>query len=314
MKPSLFTWLRRSSGNGKNSLTIFNFHNVLNHPLPVPDLSFMSVNTFRILLDAIVRSYTILPLGEGIDRLIGGRIRGPAAAVTFDDGLENFSTVVFPIVSAKRIPVACFLVTGMAETGGTIWYCRLHHAISATKTRELQWSGVSFDLSSVENRAKVSIALQGLLKSLPMLRLEPAVDTIVALLGMDPTAPLSSDSPFRFMEQSRIREIANSGLVEFGAHTHSHAILSLLTPEEQKEEIAGSIRTVRELTGQKADIFAYPNGRREDYNADTIAILRGNGVRAALTTERGRCGRHTPLMEMPRIWLSPETRAEEIAP
>jgi len=43
----------------------------------------------------------------------------------------------------------------------------------------------------------------------------------------------------------------NSGLIEFGAHTHSHAILTLLSSAEKLLEIEKSIEAVEVFTGKK---------------------------------------------------------------
>jgi peptidoglycan/xylan/chitin deacetylase (PgdA/CDA1 family) len=98
--------------------------------------------------------------------------------------------------------------------------------------------------------------------------------------------------------------MAVSGLIDFGAHGYSHAILSLLSPAEQEDEILRSLHAVRELTGQPCRFFAYPNGRRQDYNEETVRILDSHGVQAAVTTMSGFNDERTSLMELGRYEYS----------
>jgi peptidoglycan/xylan/chitin deacetylase (PgdA/CDA1 family) len=103
-----------------------------------------------------------------------------------------------------------------------------------------------------------------------------------------------------------MREMLHSGLVEFGAHTGSHAILSKLTPAEQRDEIGRSIREVSTVTGRPCHLFAYPNGTFEDYDGSTLAILREAGISVAVTAEKGSNDRATPPLELRRYAIGGE--------
>jgi peptidoglycan/xylan/chitin deacetylase (PgdA/CDA1 family) len=91
-----------------------------------------------------------------------------------------------------------------------------------------------------------------------------------------------------------------SGLFEFGAHTHSHPILGRLSFEECKNEIQMSVKQVEELSGRACRFFAYPFGGRGDYNQHSIDILRRLGICAAVTTQTGANDDKTPLLELRR--------------
>jgi peptidoglycan/xylan/chitin deacetylase (PgdA/CDA1 family) len=126
------------------------------------------------------------------------------------------------------------------------------------------------------------------------------VSEIIKLLGDDPIGPIELDSPFRMLTAQAVREMSQSGLVEFGAHTHTHPILSRLSTEECKNEIELSIRRVEEITGRVCRFFAYPFGGLEDYSQDAVDILRNLGVRAAVTTLSGPNDRNSPPLELHR--------------
>jgi peptidoglycan/xylan/chitin deacetylase (PgdA/CDA1 family) len=55
-----------------------------------------------------------------------------------------------------------------------------------------------------------------------------------------------------------VRDMAASGLVTIGSHTHTHALVDRLTPAEATAELDRSIELIGEHAGPRADHFAYP--------------------------------------------------------
>ncbi|MFU8858759.1 MAG: polysaccharide deacetylase family protein, partial [Deferrisomatales bacterium] len=84
----------------------------------------------------------------------------------------------------------------------------------------------------------------------------------------------------------QVREMAEAGM-EIGAHTVTHPVLSLLTPERQEQEIRESVETLERRLGVRPRCFAYPNGRAEDFDDTTVSLLRSQGLEAAYTTILG---------------------------
>ena len=71
--------------------------------------------------------------------------------------------------------------------------------------------------------------------------------------------------------------MADSELIEFGAHTHTHAILARLSTNQVRREITESLEAVRKLTGRPCILFSYPNGGPEDYDERALRILDEGG-------------------------------------
>ncbi len=65
----------------------------------------------------------------------------------------------------------------------------------------------------------------------------------------------------RPMAWSQIRDLARSGLVSVGAHTHSHVDLSAATPEVIQRELDASSAVFAQRLGLRPRHFAYPYGR-----------------------------------------------------
>lgn len=281
-------------------LVILLYHAIVTRPLAVPHWCFLDERTFRNQMRFLKARYLLLPLAEACERLYEGAIDRPAAVITFDDGYQNNYDVAFPILRALSIPATVFLTTGFIGAETTPWFCQLHQALIETSRSSLVWRSDRYELSGRQARSRALAALQAGLKRLPQPQLLDDLQAILDDLGADGARPLEPDSPFRMLGRDAIAVMSASGLVEFGAHTHSHAILSLLSAEQAATEIETSIRAVQNLSGRTCRLFAYPNGQAGDYNAGVMAALSSVGIQAAVTAIDGQNDRLTPPLELRR--------------
>ena len=288
-----------------NHLVIYAYHALISSPLQVFDWCFLDVGAFRQQLVTIKRQFPLtVSLSEAVERLQDGTRHAPMAAITFDDGFCSVYDLAYPILRELGMPATVFPTAALIGTDSTLWFCRVNRALALNGKRTLHWDGRTFDLSSDRLKARASAEIQSRLKRYKHPRLLAEVDALVLELGDDPRAPIAIDSPYRMLSDEVISEMALSGLVDFGAHGYSHAILSPLTPGEQEDEILRSLHAVRTFTGQPCRLFAYPNGRRQDYNEETIRILHSHGVQAAVTTMSGFNDERKSLMELGRYEYS----------
>ena len=292
-------------------VTIVMYHAVLASPLPLADWCFLDEASFRRQVDYLRAHFEVLPLLEAAERLSTGRIRRPTAVITFDDGFQSIRDVAWPILRERGLPATVFLATGLVGTSDTIWYCRLNRALSATRRQSLEYEGDRHDLSTPAARARASLSLQARLKVKPHPLLLIELRSIVEELGDDPGAPIEAGSPYRILGRSAVAEMADSGTMEFGGHTRSHAILSLLTPQQRDDEIDSSLAAVAELTGRPCHLFSYPNGRAQDYDVGAVKRLEMRGVRAAVTTVPGANDAATPPLELRRHGIGEGTGRPE---
>lgn len=288
-------------------LTILMYHGIVEDPLVVPDWCFMTTSQFRREMTYLRRHFDVVSLEAGVERLRNDQIRRPTAVITFDDGYQNNFDLAFPILSELRLPATIYLVSDLVDSETTLWFCRLNRALERTEHSHLSWRGDGFDLSSVQARAQTSAALQNVLKSLADDEQRVEVDELIRLLGEDPKSSVSHDSPYRMLDRESIRVMGQSGLIDFGAHTATHAILTRVGPEQRRLEIERSIREVAEMTGKPCTHFAYPNGRAGDYDEEAMAIVQSQGVTTAVTTREGPNSRSTASMELCRYGIGAGT-------
>lgn len=261
------------------------YHAVVEEPLAVPDWCFIPVQTFRRQMVYLQKYFRVLSLREAVKELVTDSIRRPTIALTFDDGYQNNHDVVLPILRDLGLPATVFLVTDLIGSDDTLWFCRLNQAFTLTRCRNLSWRGHEFPLCTREERGKTSALLQNFLKGLPHDEMLACAREIFLHLGSDPQEPIDRGSPYRMLDFQAIQTMAQSGLIDFGAHTSSHMILSRAPNQERLQaEIRNSIRETARLVGAPCRAFAYPNGGSQDYGVEHTRLLEEMGIDVAVTT------------------------------
>jgi len=268
--------------------TVITYHGVRNTDLAIPDECFIARDRFISQMLYIKQHFTVVPLSQALAMGVSQRRAGPPIlSITFDDGFQNVYDNAFPVLKDLGLPATVFLVTSLTDTDGTIWYCALNHAFAETKQRSIAWRDRRFDLTNPENRVRACRTLQVMLKEMPHDALVLEAEGTIASLGFDPGGGLPENSPFRILNSRDIQEMRKSGLIDFGAHTHTHSILSLLTEEAQEREIRSSIDRVCEVTGRPCTLFSYPNGEAGDFGENTRDLLIRNNIECSVTMMRG---------------------------
>jgi hypothetical protein len=102
------------------------------------------------------------------------------------------------------------------------------------------------------------------------------------------TAPPSTAR--RYLNWEEAREMIAGGMA-IGGHTHSHALLSKLKPEEQRNELTESRAILGKQLGIDANTLAYPYGFAGAFTEQTEQIARDAGYRAAFSFYGGFNGR-----------------------
>jgi len=105
----------------------------------------------------------------------------------------------------------------------------------------------------------------------------------------------------KYLSLWQMREMAESGVFSFGAHTVSHLILTPLSEGEVREEIRKSKVMLEQRLGARIDWFAYPYGR---INAKVAKIVQEAGYFGAFGTNDGASETSKNVFTLPRIRVS----------
>ncbi len=108
--------------------------------------------------------------------------------------------------------------------------------------------------------------------------------------------------PILTIEQ--IKEMTDSGLVEFMPHTASHCFLNEVSPEKMEQELTEAREKVRALAGGQADILAYPWGK---FNDLVVGYLKKNNWQAAVTVNEGLVDKNSDPFRLKRNSIDSST-------
>src|SRR5262249_2596988 len=114
------------------------------------------------------------------------------------------------------------------------------------------------------------------------------------------SVPRESHRP---MAAAEVRKLRDSNLIEVGAHTISHPVLSSLPADAQREEISGSRVMLEEIIGEPITSFAYPYGAEADYTSDTVNAVRDAGFEYGFCTSPGVIQKEPEPFRLPRNWV-----------
>jgi peptidoglycan/xylan/chitin deacetylase (PgdA/CDA1 family)/glycosyltransferase involved in cell wall biosynthesis len=282
---------------GAGKLTILTFHKVplTAHPLAPGEVT---LATFERVLKLALEVFQILPLTEALAALKANRLPPAAACITFDDGYPDWLQGPIPLLQKHQAHATFFITTGQFH-GEPMWNERILHAIAAAPShaQALEFQGVAcrpllFDTPN--HRTQTIQTLDMLLKYQPPEKKERLLAQLEAHAGVSRThAPV--------MSADDVRAIHAMGF-GIGAHSVSHPILSMCTPAQALQEMAGARESLEAIIRAPVSAFAYPNGiPGQDFTAEHVAIAKQAGYSCALTTQAGVATAETPLFQVPRF-------------
>ncbi|OBJ11562.1 polysaccharide deacetylase family protein [Mycobacterium sp. 1465703.0] len=280
-------------------LAIVMFHGVEDLPLSPACWHVAGLALYRRQLEYVREHFNVLPLEEALNRLAAGTLPPRAMAITFDDGTRNLATHAMPVLRDLNLPAAVFLATGPIGTAETLWPDRLWLAIARSNTAEINLAALGLGTRSLAGatlRGRVYAAAVEKLKDLADAERITVLDELVGALGYHADA-----GPFRMLTWDDAREMARDPLVTLYPHTVTHPILARCDDDKIRREITDSCAALERETGSTPTVFAYPNGRLQDFDDRAKAVLRDRGVRWALSTTAGFADRRCDPLALPRL-------------
>jgi peptidoglycan/xylan/chitin deacetylase (PgdA/CDA1 family) len=223
-----------------------------------------------------------------------GRVR-PPVLVTFDDGYRDYHDLAYPVLKALGIPALVFVATSFLDEGGMLWTDHVHWAVRKTRRErvKLPWTDAPFALPDERSRVALGDEIRGHLKKVPDGDRRAVLDQLLAELDPPPIGER------QMLTWDEVRSTLDT--THYGGHSHTHPILSRLERADAITEIRTCRDRIAAETGRRPTFFAYPNGRPEDYTAETQEILVDQGFTTAFSTTEGIAGAGTDWMAVPRL-------------
>lgn len=296
-------WLFRKINADK--VRVLMYHGVTSQRSQAFCWTVLDKGEFAWQMQYLKRHYSVQPASEVLlDDKPSGDLGRNVTVITFDDGLENNFTEAWPILANLNLRAICFVLPGLSQRGEQIWADDLFEFLLSHPAGDLDLSGHNLGIihltTEKSDRAEVISDLIERLKALPAAERNRLIDDLMP--GKD-SPNFQRHGLFRLMTVNQINELAAGREFEIGLHTDSHPIMSTLTPEQQEREITGAIENLKIGEIRFLPIFAYPNGRPQDFNGETIAALKRLKIHAAVTTVDTLWERSNDRYNIPRIGI-----------
>ena len=284
-----------SPGGNRARLTILIFHRVLPEPDPLfPDEP--CVKRFDEIMAWVSQWFQFLPLEEAVRRLQAGNLPERAAAISFDDGYADNLIHAAPILQRYDLPATVFVATGFLD-GGRIWNDTIIESVRNSAASEIDATSLGLGVLAIETTEQKRLALDKLLTRIKFLSPQERSDA-VGFMKEHCAAQLPNDLMMTTEQVRALREVK----ISVGAHTVSHPILTRISDDEARKEIAENRERLESILGEPVSLFAYPNGKLgRDYAAKHVEIVKKIGFQAAFTTNWGACGRQSDPFQLPRF-------------
>lgn len=254
----------------------------------------VTLENFKYQLEYIQKFFPIVPLSEHREGTI---------AITFDDGFRDFFLNVYPYLISKNIPATVFITTGKIGKQEELWTTELLRLIFTGNHHkqkfclELSSFCYEFSVRSLEDKNVLYQAL----RRMCMKSDENIQQDILRQLRDWAEQKEAGREEYAFLTEQEIAELSKNRLITIGVHTVHHVALGAFSREYQEKEIFCAKKMLEQITGYQISYFSYPFGGKNDYNADTIEILKkGSFDRAYIAVPQpGRDEKY----EIPRITM-----------
>lgn len=290
-----------------------------------PYLLSVTPQHFAEHMEVIRQQNCLMSLPQLVQALQDGRLPQQAIVVTFDDGYTDNLDNAKPLLEQYDIPATVFVASGYVGQEREFWWDEVERLLlqpgTLPETLQLTVKGKTYQWHLEEashyseadaqrdrtwhlyqdhdptSRHRLFRALHKLLDQLPIQEKWQVLDQVATWTEIG----FQGRPSHRMMNAEQLTQLADGGLVEVGAHTVTHPVLSQLSIALQQHEIYQSKADLEEILNRPVTSFAYPHGSRADYTADSIAIAQATGFHCACSNFIGLVRLNTDPFQLPRV-------------
>jgi peptidoglycan/xylan/chitin deacetylase (PgdA/CDA1 family) len=270
----LALWCMERSGQ---HLIILNYHRAIGGDLRRQLLYLRRHYRIMHLEDALVEFYSLHK--EKKQR----RDRRVPLVLTFDDGYQDNYTHGFALARKLQVPFTIFLTPGYIESGEPFWWGEGERLVYDARVDVVTIEGHAYHLGQPEERRALAQIIDTRARhAQSVAERESFLAETRRVLGVPASGEEEGALPLTW---AQVREMEESGLVSFGAHTMRHPILGYLAdPAEVQQEVGECRRVLEQRLGHPVRTFAYPVGKPEHIGEEGLQAVKEAGYRWALTT------------------------------
>lgn len=273
-------------------------------------------------MEYLRRHHAVLSLRRLKELLAAGRLPRRAVVLTFDDGYVDNRLHAKPTLERWDLPATFFVTTGNLGQSRNYWWDELSRLFLEPGTlpqsldivlngERLCWELADTAIYTDEDshrhsawrangksdptpRHAIVRALNGRLYERPDEEKRQVLNELFAWAKAPPEARPSD----RTLSPEELIAIEDGGLVEIGAHSVTHPVLSALPAAAQRDEITRCKFQLEDLLGHTVSDFCYPHGA---YTAETVALVKSAGFTSACSVVSRPVGPDADPFLLPRI-------------
>jgi peptidoglycan/xylan/chitin deacetylase (PgdA/CDA1 family) len=300
-------------------LVILTYHNIsdgreyqngVNHQFKLrPVLTFQM---FDLHLKILKKSYEVVSLDEGVERLKNGKKQdNRLVAITFDDGYKSFYTWAYPLLQKYDFPATMFLSTGFIGENKIFWWDKLNQLFFHLETEVISpqllspivgknlAEGFALHRNNLKQKIWFLQLLENWLVGLGEEERDEKLEKLEALLLERKKVEFKPEPILNWEEI----ELMSKHKITFGCHTHSHLNLQHASLERVKEETDKSKREIELHLKTKVTSFAFPYGVDQESCQKVKPILQAHNFHCARTSLWGFNNQNSDLFLLKRAHI-----------
>jgi len=245
--------------------------------------------------------YTVVALGEGLERLAAGTLPPRSVCLTFDDGMYNFGAAAMPLLEQFGYPATVYLPTYHCIHDEPVFHPLCSYLLRRARGRVIDARASLavdevWDLRTYAGLLRAFHSVERAVERLGLSRAEKTAfaSRIAAQLRVD-FEPLMTLRMFHLLRPEEVTQLARRG-VAFELHTHRHRVP--LDRELFLREIRDNRAHLVDILGHAPSHFCYPSGY---WRPEFLPWLKEAGVRSATTGDPGIAARSSDPLLLPRV-------------
>jgi peptidoglycan/xylan/chitin deacetylase (PgdA/CDA1 family) len=281
-----------------------------------PDMKIRE-ETLEGVLVWLNRRFKATRVAEGWAALQGGSGES-LFALSMDDGYRDNLTHLLPLTERLGVPVTIYLESRPLEGEKVNWthkFFWLLERMEVTQVGHRYGELTTIEQDDILTNQIVAAGIDVIYLWKKMLKYEVdqgerdrVIDLIFAEAGGDEAALCAE----LYLDKVGAVALKEAGW-ELGGHTRSHEAVSALDEAAQRHEIVGGREALIADLGVGCESFAYPFGRRWDFDETSVSLAREAGFECAVTTHAGANTRSSDAYRLGRSMIEDSVQLHLVA-
>jgi len=242
---------------------------------------------FAAVLDRLARAdVDVVSIDEAHRRLRAGERGRRFVVLTFDDGYGDNLVHARPLLERHGMPYTVYVASAFADGRGELWWLALEEAIAGSDRLaiDLDDKPQVFDCATPAAKYRTYDTLYWWLRARDD---EADLRRVVRAIAADAGIDMGERCGALCMGWDELAGLAGSPLVTIGGHTVNHVMLTKVSADTARQEMAAGARRIEAMLGEKPVHFAFPVGDRSSAGAREFAMAADLGFKTAVTTRPG---------------------------